>query len=104
MTPSQSIMLEVRTAPIHTTPADGAMALHEAFEAREVDAMMAPWADDEVIVCVYRGCMRLSGYEAVRAGWERHRLVNGDAPRISGASTLASTGRRARANRIVGGA
>ena len=47
MTPSQSIMLEVRTAPIHTTPADGAMALHEAFEAREVDAMMATWADDE---------------------------------------------------------
>jgi hypothetical protein len=47
LTPSQSIMLEVRTAPIHTTPADGAMALHEAFEAREVDAMMATWADDE---------------------------------------------------------
>ena len=48
-----------------------------AFEAKDVDAMMATWADDEEIVCVHPGGARMVGYDAVRAGWEQ--LFAGDA-------------------------
>jgi ketosteroid isomerase-like protein len=70
-------MAKARTPPIYTTPSDAALAFYQAFEARDVDAMMATWADDEEIVCVHPGGTRLVGYEAVRAGWEQ--LFSGDA-------------------------
>ena len=70
-------MPKVRTPPIYTTPSDAAMAFYEAFEAKDVEAMMATWADDEEIVCVHPGGTRLVGYDAVRAGWEQ--LFAGDA-------------------------
>ena len=60
-----------RTPPIFTSPADAALAFYQAFEARDVDAMMAAWAEDEDIVCVHPGGTRLVGYDAVRAGWEQ---------------------------------
>ena len=70
-------MPKVRTPPIYTTPTDAAMAFYEAIEAKDVEAMMATWADDEEIVCVHPGGTRLLGYDAVRAGWEQ--LFAGDA-------------------------
>jgi ketosteroid isomerase-like protein len=60
-----------RTPAIFTSPQDAAQAFYQAFEAKDVDAMMATWADDEEIVCVHPGGARLVGYEAVRASWER---------------------------------
>jgi len=69
-------MAKARTPPIYTTPSDAALAFYHAFEARDVDAMMATWADDEEIVCVHPGGTRLVGYDAVRAGWEQ--LFAGD--------------------------
>jgi len=53
------------------------MAFYQAFEGKDVDAMMATWAEDEDIVCVHPGGPRLVGYEAVRSGWEQ--LFAGDA-------------------------
>ena len=70
-------MPKVRTPPIYTTPTDAATAFYEAFEAKDVEAMMATWADDEEIVCVHPGGTRLVGYDAVRSGWEQ--LFAGDA-------------------------
>src|SRR5262249_8186143 len=64
-------MVKVRTPPIYTTPADAALAFYQAFEAKDIDAMMATWAEDEEIVCVHPGGTRLVGYEAVRAGWDQ---------------------------------
>ena len=64
-------MAKARTPPIYTTPADVALAFYQAFEARDIDAMMATWADDEEIVCVHPGGTRMVGYDAVRAGWEQ---------------------------------
>jgi ketosteroid isomerase-like protein len=64
-------MAKVRTPPIYTSPADAALAFYQAFEARDLDAMMATWAEDEEIVCVHPDGARLVGYEAVRAGWEQ---------------------------------
>jgi ketosteroid isomerase-like protein len=54
---------------IYPTPQDAAGAFYEAFEARDVEAMMAVWAEDEDIVCVHPGGPRLVGYAAVRASW-----------------------------------
>ena len=64
-------MPKPRTATIFTSPQDAAIAFYQAFEAKDVDAMMATWAEDEDIVCVHPGGPRLVGYEAVRAGWEQ---------------------------------
>ena len=69
-------MAKARTPPIYTTPADVAVAFYQAFEARDIDAMMATWAEDEEIVCVHPGGTRMVGYDAVRAGWEQ--LFTGD--------------------------
>jgi ketosteroid isomerase-like protein len=70
-------MTKTRTPPIYTTPGDAAVAFYRAFEAKDIDAMMATWADDEEIVCVHPSGPRLVGFEAVRAGWEQ--LFAGDA-------------------------
>src|SRR6266487_3559674 len=60
-----------RTPTILTSPQDAAIAFYRAFEARDIDAMMATWAEDEDIVCVHPGGARLVGYDAVRVGWEQ---------------------------------
>lgn len=63
-------MAKPRTPTIFTSPQDAAVAFYQAFEAKDIDAMMATWADDEELVCIHPGGPRLVGYEAVRAGWE----------------------------------
>ena len=69
-------MAKVRTPPIYTTPQDAALAFYRAFEARDLEAMMATWADDEEIVCVHPGGPRLVGFDAIRNAWEQ--LFSGD--------------------------
>lgn len=64
-------MAKVRTPTIFTTPQDAAAAFYRAFEAKDIDAMMAAWAEDEEIVCVHPGGPRLVGFDAVRLGWEQ---------------------------------
>ena len=64
-------MAKPRTPTIFTSPQDAALAFYQAFEAKDADAMMAAWAEDEDIVCVHPGGPRLVGYEAVRNGWEQ---------------------------------
>jgi ketosteroid isomerase-like protein len=64
-------MAKVRTPTIFTTPQDAATAFYRAFEAKDIDAMMGAWAEDEDIVCVHPGGPRLVGFDAVRVGWEQ---------------------------------
>jgi ketosteroid isomerase-like protein len=64
-------MPKARTTAIYTSPQDAALAFYQAFEAQDIDAMMATWADDEEIVCVHPGGARVVGYDAVRATWEQ---------------------------------
>ena len=63
-------MAKPRAPTILTSPQDAAIAFYQAFEARDIETMMATWAEDEDIVCVHPGGPRLVGYDAVRAGWE----------------------------------
>jgi ketosteroid isomerase-like protein len=69
-------MAQSRTPPIYTTPGDAATAFYQAIETRDIDTMMATWAEDEDIVCVHPSGVRLVGYAAVRSGWEQ--LFAGD--------------------------
>ena len=64
-------MSTARTPPIYTSPQDVTQAFYQAFEARDLDAMMATWAEDEDIVCVHPGGARHVGYEAVRQSFEQ---------------------------------
>jgi ketosteroid isomerase-like protein len=64
-------MPRARAPTILTSPHDAGLAFYQAFESRDIDAMMAAWAEDEDIVCIHPGGPRLVGYEAVRAGWEQ---------------------------------
>src|SRR5512139_2785516 len=64
-------MAKARTPPIYTSPQDASLAFYQAFEAQDLDAMMATWADDEDIVCVHPGGARVVGYDAMRTGWEQ---------------------------------
>ncbi len=56
---------------IFTSPADVTKAFLAALEARDIEAMMALWADDEEITCTHPGGPRLTGYRAVRDAWEQ---------------------------------
>ena len=69
-------MPSARTPPIYTSPQDVSQAFYQAFEARDIDAMMATWAEDEDIVCIHPGGGRHVGYEAVRTSFEQ--LFSGD--------------------------
>jgi len=70
-------MPKPRTTPIYTSPQDVAGAFYQAFENKDLDAMMQVWADDEEITCVHPGGTRHVGYDAVRAAFEH--LFAGDA-------------------------
>jgi ketosteroid isomerase-like protein len=70
-------MPTARTPPIYTSPQDVTQAFYQAFEARDLDAMMATWADDEDLVCVHPGGARHVGYDAVRTSFEQ--LFSGSA-------------------------
>jgi len=56
---------------IFTTPQEAEAAFYEAFEKADLEAMMAVWADDEDIVCVHPGGIRLSGMAQVREAWRQ---------------------------------
>ena len=64
-------MPTARTPPIYTSPQDAVQAFYQAFEARDIDAMMVTWADDEEIVCIHPGGIRHVGYDSVRHSFER---------------------------------
>ena len=64
-------MAPARTPPIYTSPQDAALAFYQAFEAKDIDAMMTAWADDEEIVCIHPGSNRQVGIDAVRESWRQ---------------------------------
>lgn len=45
-------------------------AFYAAFEARDLDAMMTVWADDDNVACVHPMTVPLAGHGAVRVGWK----------------------------------
>jgi uncharacterized protein (TIGR02246 family) len=66
---------------LFTTAQDTEAAFYDALEKADLDAMMAVWADDDDIVCVHPGGMRLAGVEQVRESW-RQIFAGGQALRF----------------------
>ena len=56
---------------IFPTAQDAENAFYEALESRDLDAMMAVWAEDEEILCVHPLGPRLTGQDQVRESWAR---------------------------------
>jgi ketosteroid isomerase-like protein len=44
-------------------------AFYDALNRADLEALMALWADDDEIVCVHPGGVRLIGHAAIRASW-----------------------------------
>lgn len=57
--------------PIFISPAEAENAFYEALARADLEAMMDVWSEDEEIVCIHPGGMRLTGYAMVREGWRR---------------------------------
>ena len=51
------------------TPESAESAFYMAFEARNLDAMMAAWSSHDSIVCIHPLVAPLNGRAAVAAGW-----------------------------------
>jgi len=64
-------MAKPRTPPIYTSPQDVALAFYQAFEAKDIEAMMSAWAEDEDIICIHPSGTRHVGYDAVRQSFEQ---------------------------------
>jgi ketosteroid isomerase-like protein len=54
---------------IFSTPEAAEAAFYAAFESRNLDAMMAVWANDDSIACIHPLSAPLDGRAAVSAGW-----------------------------------
>jgi ketosteroid isomerase-like protein len=57
------------TGKIFPTAQDAESAFYEALEAADLEGMMAVWAEDEEIVCIHPGGVRVAGYDQVRESW-----------------------------------
>ncbi|MHB1213511.1 MAG: YybH family protein [Thiobacillus sp.] len=51
------------------TPESAESAFYAAFEARNLDAMMAVWAGSDSVACIHPLAAPLNGRVAVAAGW-----------------------------------
>jgi ketosteroid isomerase-like protein len=54
-----------------SSPEAAEAAFYAAFEARDLEAMMAVWAEDDSVVCIHPGAERLAGRAAVEEGWRQ---------------------------------
>lgn len=54
----------------YSTPQEAEAAFYQAFQRKDLGAMMAVWDDGTDIVCVHPGGRMLIGADAVRASWE----------------------------------
>jgi ketosteroid isomerase-like protein len=53
-----------------STPEEAEHAFYEALEQGDAVRLMQVWSDDEEIVCIHPGGMRITGHDAVRDSWQ----------------------------------
>ena len=56
---------------LYASPQDAEAAFYEAFMKRDLDAMMAVWADDDEVYCVHPRGPRITGVAQVRDSWRQ---------------------------------
>ncbi|MCF8167208.1 MAG: nuclear transport factor 2 family protein [Rhodoferax sp.] len=59
-----------QVAALGGTPDDVECAFYEALQAADLDRLMACWADEDDIVCIHPGGMRVVGVGAIRAAFD----------------------------------
>lgn len=64
----------------YTTPMDAEAAFYEAFESKDVDAMMTVWDNSADVVCIHPMGPDLNGSDSVRDSW---RMLFNDGPNLS---------------------
>lgn len=57
--------------PIFTTPDEVEAAFYAALAHADIDRMMAVWSEDDEVVCVHPGSIRLIGLVAIRESWRQ---------------------------------
>lgn len=57
------------SGPHFESPQTAEAAFYAAFMKRDIEAMMAVWADDEIIACVHPMGTAFTGRAAVRKAW-----------------------------------
>jgi uncharacterized protein (TIGR02246 family) len=60
----------VTVSDLYDTPLDAEAAFYEAFESKDVDAMMSVWANSSDVVCIHPMGPNLSGSDSVRDSWQ----------------------------------
>jgi len=58
-------------SPIFTSPEDAETAFYAALARADLDGMMAVWSEDEEVVCIHPGSIRLVGLAAIRESWRQ---------------------------------
>ena len=61
---------KARAAALNASPEDAEAQFYEALRDGDLDRVMAVWADDDDVVCVHPGGVRVVGPQAVRAAFE----------------------------------
>jgi len=80
-------------AAIGGTADDVEAAFYEALQRGDIDALMACWADEDEVFCVYPGGPRLVGAVAIRAAFEQmfgNRAIHATPARVRKIESLAS--------------
>lgn len=58
------------SAPLLSSADETEAAFYDALSRADIEALMALWAEDEEIVCVHPGSIRLVGHATIRASFE----------------------------------
>lgn len=53
------------------TPEEAEHAFYDALERADLASLMQIWADDEEIVCIHPGGLRVVGHSAVHESWQQ---------------------------------
>ena len=52
------------------TPEEAELAFYDALERADLNRLMQVWAEDEEIICVHPGGLRMVGLHAVKESWQ----------------------------------
>jgi ketosteroid isomerase-like protein len=75
---------------IYASSQECEIAFYRAFDAADLSAMMAVWAEEDDIVCVHPGGPRLAGIDAVRESW-RQIFASGPGLRVRPTQPLVTS-------------
>jgi ketosteroid isomerase-like protein len=55
---------------LHASPDDAEQAFYDALENANLDALMDLWSEDDEVICIHPGGVRLVGLNAIRNSWK----------------------------------